>query len=88
VLLLIVAAGLLGLDAARSARVMLSQIKLARNSLDNGVESVVVGDTNGAPAQLQQAIGEATKVVDASNRVVFDTRNVYGSARRPNVVTL
>ena len=66
-MLLVGAAAFLSYDAVRSARVTLDSIKRARSYMDNGVESVVVGDTAGAPAQLQAALAEARRAEAATN---------------------
>ena len=66
---LFVGVALVGLDAARSARTMLTGIKGARNALDAGAESVVVGDPDGAQPQLREAAARADEAVAASNRV-------------------
>jgi hypothetical protein len=66
-LLLLGVAGFLAYDAVTSARVMLNSIKQARSYMDNGIESVVVGDTAGAPPQLHAATAEASRALSASN---------------------
>ena len=67
VVLLVVLIGLLAFDTARSARTIVRAIKQGRSSLDNGAESVVVGDTAGALPQLRAAVAESLVAVNASN---------------------
>ena len=57
---------LLALDAAFSARHMLSQIKSARDDLINGSTSVVSGDPGGAQPAFQDALDASNAAVDAA----------------------
>jgi hypothetical protein len=67
-LFLLLVLGTLGIDAARSARSMLDGIKSARSSLDDGAESLVVGDPENAVVVLGAAADEADGAVAASER--------------------
>ena len=64
---LIVVIALLGFDAARSANRMLSGIKDARAQLDDGAESVVVGDPEASIPKFNSAAAEADRAVAASD---------------------
>ncbi|MDP9297696.1 MAG: DUF4012 domain-containing protein [Actinomycetota bacterium] len=67
-ILLIVVIALVSLDAVRSARRILSDIKDARAQLDLGAESVVVGDPNASIPQFNAAVASADGAVAASKR--------------------
>src|SRR2546429_2364221 len=64
--LLIVVIALLGFDAVRSANRMLGGIKDARAQLDDGAESVVVGDPGASVPRFNSAAADAAGAVAAS----------------------